>query len=106
MLTAVHAQPRARRHPTLPVDAGADRLRSRTEHRRCTRAPNENGFDTALAVEPLDRRRDAGLVGHTRVGRCRAAESDAMIPALGVGLPRSIVSNATDDPTDRTREYR
>ena len=102
---AVHAQPVPAVTPTLPLVA-ADPTDWPVElivgaHGGAV-AWNENPFDAELAVEP------PGPTAVTRAsnttlgvgGACSSGmKFTRMTPALGVGLPRSTVSNATDEPT-------
>jgi hypothetical protein len=108
--TPDHAQPAPAVTPTLPVappeptDCPVELIEG------AHAALNEKPFDTVLLVVP------PGPIAATRASKTTVGvgtlwrsgrKSTRITPPLGVGLPRSMVSNATDDPTTNTEsEYR
>ena len=108
--TAVHVQPVPAVTPTLPVVTPAPTdcpVELMDGAQDCV---NEKPFDAELPVEP------PGPIAMTRASNttlgagalCRSGrKSTRMTPPLGAGLPRSMVSNGTEDPTTNTEsEYR
>ena len=99
---ADHVQPAPAVTPTLPV-APPEPTDCPGELSDGAHAGwNENPFDRELAVEP------PGPTAVTRASKTtpgvgtlcnNGRKSTRMTPPLGVGFPRSIVSDATDDPT-------
>jgi hypothetical protein len=107
---ADQAQPAPAVTPTLPVVPPEPTDRPVEFSDGAHAAWNENPFDRELAVEP------PGPIAVTRASNTtpgvgtlcnNGRKSTRMTPPLGVGFPRSMVSNATDDPTGYTdNEYR
>ena len=108
--TADHVHPVPAVTPTLPV-AAPEPTDCPVALSEGEQAPwNENPFDSVLAVEP------PGPTAETRASKttpgvgtlCRSGRKSTRItPAVGAGLPRSIVSNGTDEPTTKIEsEYR
>ncbi len=108
--TADHVQPVPAVTPTFPV-APLEPTDCPVELIDGAQAGvNEKPFDTVLPFVP------PGPIAVTRASKTtlgvgtlcrRGRKSTLMTPPLGVGLPRSMVSNATDDPTTKSEsEYR
>jgi hypothetical protein len=110
LLIAVHPHPVATVTLTLPVTEPDPTERAVGDIEGVQVGENEKPFETALAVDP------PGPTALTRASNVRPGvsvtcssgrKSTRMTPFDGVGLPRSIVSTATDDPAVYTdSEYR
>ena len=105
--TAVHVQPAPAVTPTLPVVTPAPTDCPVELMDGAQGGVNEKLFEAELPVEP------PGPIAMTRASNttpgagvlCRSGrKSTRMTPPLGAGLPRSMVSNATEDPTTNTDE--
>ena len=99
---ADHVQPVPAVTPTLPV-AVPDPTDCPVELSVGEQLPwNEKLFETELAVEPPGPTavtRASNVTPGVGVLCSNGMKLTRMMPALGAGLPRSIVSNGTDDPT-------
>jgi hypothetical protein len=107
--TADHVQPDPAVTPTLPVEAPATTDCAVGLIVGAHGAWRENPFETELAAEPPGPTAVTRASKTTPVGMvCRNwSRSTRMIPPLGVGLPRSVVADATDEPTGKIEsEYR
>lgn len=101
LLTAVHGQPVATVTPTLPVPPLAPMDRLCADSAGVQTGENENKLESVLAPDPPGPMAIT-LASNSTFGVGVAWSSGRkltrMTPLTGVGLPRSIVSNAVDDP--------